>query len=762
MVETDPERAEKANKTGSLINDFWLKTIFHNSSGRKENDMLGETTGEGFVFDQTPWTILANMDTQYSSVSTMLSWFDYIADDVQNLVNKPYYAIKERWEEKITQLLKPVAWIVEGIKTSFRWSDGKLTDEWKKELEKPNATRDEQLHDIFTKYMKIKLWYQTMLASLRRQFANDALWGHATPEQIEAYLDDEKTSAQIDARVQVEFLNLKPIDAAMSLENFHVTNKLPESMQESIDEINTQHATYQNPDIEKVIKNNESPATHAESLKASCWNFLDVLNDPIVKRNRLCNISNKLGMDILANGEWADIDAMADSMGLTALVQWYSTEVSAILKKLENGTATVDDIKNLDEIMESFRMFQIEVTLGWLVKNTSDTETSMLTTAGEWIISRIKWPDGKPSVEKITLIGAVWYAAYKFGVFNKLGKVWWAIKSGWRYLVTLPFRCGRIRSWVGGLPWWTNFMNAVRTQMYKWPDGIKLYKKDLKTGKLKFKDAEKVWNDLNWTQFGKVWDSFEKFLKSELNLAWRKSSVMVDAKLLLDTPRCRILMNDNMLAVEILQETDKITSLWWLSPAAKQALINAMGHNVSDVASLSTRASHLAEVANMHIKMLSQKSIMKSWLNWVNGANKTHLDDALTQIDNLVDPSWVARYIDLDENQLKAMRKIFDAATDGGIDDFKRVSKILSVNKLDELLDGLKNLKSSAGVRDEALLEALLRQHKLWDLADLVKNGDFKTIETIINMFHTEAAFLKRWGKWWWIIDVFKAIAKAT
>ncbi|MDR0859629.1 MAG: hypothetical protein LBO09_01230 [Candidatus Peribacteria bacterium] len=50
-----------------------------------------------------------------------------------------------------------------------------MTEEAKQELAKPNPDRDQQLHNIFSKYMRVKLWYQVKLQQLREKLAKDQL-----------------------------------------------------------------------------------------------------------------------------------------------------------------------------------------------------------------------------------------------------------------------------------------------------------------------------------------------------------------------------------------------------------------------------------------------------------------------------------------------------------------------------------------------------------------------------------------------------------
>ncbi len=69
------------------------------------------------------------MDAEYESVSDMLSKNDYISNSAQNAIAKPINNIMERSTDQINRVIKPLADMVEGIKSTFRGSDGNLTEE---------------------------------------------------------------------------------------------------------------------------------------------------------------------------------------------------------------------------------------------------------------------------------------------------------------------------------------------------------------------------------------------------------------------------------------------------------------------------------------------------------------------------------------------------------------------------------------------------------------------------------------------------------
>ncbi|MDR0859630.1 MAG: hypothetical protein LBO09_01235 [Candidatus Peribacteria bacterium] len=147
---------------------------------------------------------------------------------------------------------------------------------------------------------------------------------------------------------------------------------LPENMQEVITDINDDYRKYRSTDIDKVLKNNESPTAYKESLSKSCNDFIYELQQPAVKRNLVEGVWHAMGADILFNNKGVDIETVAGQMGFNDILAQYTSEIMEISQKLSNGTATKEDIQHLNDLMNSFRMLQIEITLGGQVKNEAD------------------------------------------------------------------------------------------------------------------------------------------------------------------------------------------------------------------------------------------------------------------------------------------------------------------------------------------------------------------------------------------------------
>lgn len=520
LLRENPDRAKEAEKIGNNINEFWSKTIFQNTDGRQDNDMLWEEHGKDFVFDTQPGAIIANMDAQYS-VGDMLDKDDYLMNTVQHAINKPYYAIMERWEEKIGAVLKPLSWFVEGIKSTFRSSDGKLTEEGKTELAKPNATRDAQLYNIFGKYMRVKLWYQTKIQQLREKFAKDALNETASSWDIEDYLEDESHRTAIDLKIKTEFLDKKPIDAAKFVEEQGIPNdSLPENMQEVITDINDEYHTYHHEAFTKVINNKESIESHKPELTQSCDAFIGKLSEPAVTRNMCEWVCHAMGLDILANTQWADIDAIAQQMGFSDLIKWYQSEASEISMKLTNNTATAEDIEHLHKLMESFRMLQIEITLGGIVKNTSDQDgtitSKMMTRAWERALSYLVNEDGSINFKTIAF---VWWAyLLRKPIIRAAKPLASATRKSVKFAVNAPTKIGAVRGALNRLPQWTR----LRSRKYMGPNALSRFNTDLTKGNISLKQAKEI-RDTYANQGKRLWQhtiSFEDNVKSLF--PWKK------------------------------------------------------------------------------------------------------------------------------------------------------------------------------------------------------------------------------------------------
>lgn len=511
LQKENPERAQQATNIGTQVNECRSKQILQNTNGREENDMLGETTSTSdFVFDKAPWAIIAHMDAQYNSVSDMLDKDDYVMNTIQSSLNKPYYAVMERWEEKVNNILKPLSGIVSGIPVSLWWWDGKLTAEGKAELAKPNPERDQQLHNIFAKYMRVKTWYSLKIQQLREKLAKDELWPNATVWDVEDYLDDDTKRKVIDAKIESQFLNLKLIDAAQFLTQQWISNDtLPENMKEVITDINDEYRKYHTIEIEKVLQKNENPTTHKEWLTKSCNEFIAHLTDPAVSRNMVTGLWHTLWVDIRANNTWADIDAIAKQMWFDQIVSWYQKDVTDISLKIANGTATKEDIQHLHDLMESFRMLQIEITLGGMVKNESDGQgwfvDKIVTRFGERTLGIVK--DEEWNRNWKTIAFAWWIYLFRkplWFVMKPVAKASWnTLKFVWR----TPMMSGTLRWLANRIPTWS----YMRSLKYRWK--IDRLVEDIANKKISLEQARHVYSavrgDISQTK------SFDKLIKSE-------------------------------------------------------------------------------------------------------------------------------------------------------------------------------------------------------------------------------------------------------
>lgn len=522
LLKENPDKAKQATEVWNAVNESWATTILQHPDGRLENDLLGETNDRDFIFDKAPGAIIANMEGQYASVEDLLDKSDYLSNMLQHAVNKPVYDIMSWGETKINGLLKSLAGKVKGILPSFRWSDGKLTEEGKKELAKPNPDRDQQLRNIFGKYMRVKLWYQVKLQQLRETLVKDQLWQHATAEDIEDYLDSEENRALVDAIIDIKFMKVWLIQASKFLEEKGVLDSatLPEHMQEVITDINDDYKKYRSPDIDKVLKDNEDPNNHKESLSSSCNDFIYNLQQPVVKRNLVEGIFHACGFDILANTTGVDIETIANQMGFNDIIKQYTAETLAISQKLSDGTATKEDIQHLNNLMNSFHMLQIEITLWWTVKNEAEGEggfvSKVSTRFWEWALHFFVDEDGSINRSTVGLAAGayvlrkpiVWVSKPVLKTLKPIGKwtVWWIN----------PARYGLGRRALNALP----TGSLLRAMKYRWGDKQLLrFQNDVDKGRISLKKAESIRPRIRGADVTKTPVKFDDYL--QLMYPWK-------------------------------------------------------------------------------------------------------------------------------------------------------------------------------------------------------------------------------------------------
>lgn len=501
LEKKDPERFKKAVDINNQVNDCRWKQIFQNPDGRVENDMLGETESTSdFIFDKKPWYLIAHMDAHYDSVWGMLNWNDYLMNTLQNAFNKPVFAIMDWGEEAITKSLKWLAGVVTGILPWYRGADGKLTEEWKIELAKPNPEREQQLHNLFGKYMRVKLWYQIKVQQLREKLAKDKLWANTSAGDVEDYLDKQENLTELDAIIQIKFLDVKLIDAWVYLKEQWIPNDtLPENMKEVITDITDAHKKYKTPDLDKVLIDNENPAAHKDWLSKSCTEFIARLSEPAIKRNMAEWVCHAMWFDILANTKAEDIDEIAKQMWFDEIVGNYKKQVVDISLKITNGTATKEDIQQLNSLMESFRMLQLEITMWGIVKNDADGKVDFSTTAGSWAMSFVVDAEGNIQWNSIYFVWSV-YVANKVWLLQPIKRT---AKTIGKYVVMPwlrminPMRYWATRSLANRLPTW----DYMRSLKYRWAQGEIRFWKDLENGHISWVKAKDAW----WVERMKTW-----------------------------------------------------------------------------------------------------------------------------------------------------------------------------------------------------------------------------------------------------------------
>jgi hypothetical protein len=668
LQKENPERAAKATNIAQNINTCRWKTIFQNTDGRIENDMLWENWSRSdFIFDKAPWAIIANMDAEYESVSDMLSKNDYISNSAQNAVAKPINNIMEWSTDKINKLLKPLANMVEGIKSTFRGADGNLTEEGKIELAKQNPTRDEQLHNIFGKYMRVKLRYQVKEQQLREKFAKDALWSQATSDAIEDYLDNNENLKVIDARIKAGFLDKRIIDAEDFLLSQWIPNdKLPENMEEVITDINDEHKKYKSIEIQNILTNNEDPKNHKEGLTKSCNLFIQTLTEPAIKRNMCEGVLHAMGFDILANTQWSDIETIAKQMWFDDIVGGYTTEVNDIALRISNWTLNKEDIQHLNNLMESFRMLQIEITLWWLVKNESDGKwgvISKMTTRGlEWTMKYITNEDGSIN-NVVAWVMAIWWIVWWRYIFKnpKILLKWLMIP------ITLPMKLSPVRWLLNRIPQW----ERLRSRKYIRPEKadittIAKYKNrfinDIKNSKLSLNDAKKIREKrLSGMQDGST-QSFEKYIED--NFHWKtysqiEAELKAGHKITWTSSIDNLLWEQKNLVTKISEEIAKLEreKTIWAGKAGKWHMVTQVSNEIKALESFSAKVSTLTEKEAASLIKATEKISIKT-LAILTGRSKdftkvsSFLDDIAKGNMQITEAVLHSKLISLGEHEL--------------------------------------------------------------------------------------------------------------
>lgn len=561
------------------------------------------------------WAIPAMLDSAYGNVWEILS-NDYITDKWKNTGGQLRDMVKGLWEKAIGYLIKPMVWAIKWLTNKMFGSDWKPNEEFQKWAQTPDATRDEQIGNLMTKYAMVRRYLSDKKDQLARKYAIQELAHknitNPTEQDIQDSLDKNKDT--IKERIEADFSNkkiatLKSGDSIVdTLEWENIYNHSPSETTLAVttevhkrkDEIVTDKTIWERAKNSPDINKDDVLLTELNGVSDRFWAYLKKW---LLHRNILEKMANCrwiLNLDELWNGKAEDLEEVMETIHMDTMVKESKKANFEFMEKINKKTLTKEDISNFEKAMNDYFNKENEILQDLETKNKEDGDKSFWETSGIWIERRFY---------KLThtftwyVIMGTWflYARYAWvrTVVNRIVSVPLSALKG--ITVNPIIRNVNVNN---GLGINKRLKMRVYTESKYW---FTKFSNDFKAGKIPWKEAHDVFEYRKW-----AWKRTELFndrIAGELNVT-KNQAMLIREYFDSDNIRKIVKNTKNMnfwdLAVKLNTYDTKITSLSWDTKTFCKNLFESSQFKSMDDIDLITKNIDAIDIKGLTPKQINQ------------------------------------------------------------------------------------------------------------------------------------------------------------
>lgn len=767
----------KYEKFGNTVDDF-RKWIWNTDSlwimqNEKHEDIV-----------MPKWAIPAMLDNSYDNVWTILS-NDYITDKWKDTGGQLRDTVKSLWGKAVGYLIKPMVWAIKWLTNKMFGNDGEPNEEFQKWAQTPDATRDEQIGNLMTKYAMVRRYLNDKQEQLARKYAIQELAHknitNPSEEEIQDSLEENKDN--INERIETNFRNKKIAtmkagdsivdtlewekiyDNSASETSLAIAAEVQKRKDEIVPDKTIREKAKNSPDINK----DDALLTELGWVSNRFWAYLKKW---LLHRNILEKMANCrwiLNLDELWNGKNDDLEQVMESLHIDTKVKECKKINNEFMEKIRKKTLTKEDVANFEKTIDDYFNKEHTILQDLETKNKEDWDRWFWEKAGIWIGDRlyklthtVTW-----LVIMVTWFG---YARFKWvrKVVNGVVSVPLTVFKG--VAVKPIFRNINVSEKFG--------MNKRMKLKVYWED-TKFYGKflnDFKKGKISWSTAADVF-DVRREKWWATGTSFNETLVQKLNLRKIWNLEAIDQASLIkqycDSDNIRSIMRKNQaldfsdLAAKLNKYDMKIASLSWDSKLFCKTLFeNASFKNLDEIDSI------VRNMDNIDVTWLSTKQLKK--LAEELGKDVSILGDAakvtakideikktvstvnnVTEVLDQVKVTELHKLIDSEISTLKGkispntpnVRKNYYNETIEMLTELKGKTQLLTSGELDSLL------RLSANGFDVSNLAKLYKMSKInviWAdmLEEALQKGDINDIVRVLDIARNDASYTKIIKKW--------------
>ncbi len=382
LAEKNPEIQQKFSYLAEWVNQFYA-SIYGKKEWGSDDEMLGESDYE----KDSIWTVPYMLNSRYATVGDMLSENAFFYEIVGSNSSLFFDSLKKMWFEWLKKLLMPLAEWVDSMSWWFIKSAQSLESLIDNLKGKQNA--EEIIRMVFRKSLKVMGYLQTRKKTLSYILAqeylkkNDTeftrLSSEAQKEKILQSLQDEKFySDNIQKQIEELFLNKKLLSwetgnldgVIVTLEKYHLLDgELDELTKEIVQEVDENK--------KNILKDDgEENLIDKLSEKISQWKLEDAdkkLSKDMVEKfhHHIKDVGARSFYSTVLSGVWqfintedASMEQILKAMNYEWSVRKYIDGSQEILAKIQNNSATSEDLKKLQELVDDYFMLEKEIKVG--------------------------------------------------------------------------------------------------------------------------------------------------------------------------------------------------------------------------------------------------------------------------------------------------------------------------------------------------------------------------------------------------------------
>lgn len=391
--DTPPEQKTKYNEIGAGIDGMYTNVF---QWEMRWPDKLWELTmaknPKTWEDITTPqWMFPMAVDEAYDDTWEFMQTHTVIDEWLgANLDNLAWFI----WD-KMTDAADEIGKLFKPFKSFFGMSDdmfdanGKANDKFKQWLldnpENPEfMTRNEQIAFILRKYLRVKVYlFHKELLIKRKLTAQHLGITDIKDPQVDAKMEDKEWKIHLDDQVKKNFRSKKLASGSNTAYDYLKSNNLLDDSydpiaEEDIAEITARQESEIGDWLTDVVSGMAAgqimPTEKKWDIVGTYDNFTESVNDDVREQSFYDQVVWWWPIDLRVNSEGIDKQQLMEAIWYNQIKSSFLDQAAVLRKKIDDGTATKEDLVELDQVMKSFYMLQKEVVLWWFMQNYFDGE----------------------------------------------------------------------------------------------------------------------------------------------------------------------------------------------------------------------------------------------------------------------------------------------------------------------------------------------------------------------------------------------------